>query len=291
MDNYLANAWKSVIKTALADTIDDKTLDSLAKLNSLLEDIVPTMLEDGGTMSDTGVYYKGYDFQYLEQYKPTPNDVPEVDMSLDEAETVLNDYLDNGYVEEMNSLLRDIPTMIKVCNVRSGKDKDCSFAYTGLKAEEMILIADELLEQGYISTVPISKGLTEDPIRDTLLKIVTDNRTDMTVVMQAGLESTLEVYANSLPMAYDGCLLPIFRLEPYELDAEEKIYVSLREIVDNINKMLKMNNRFEVTDKKGNTETVCKNINLDYDEIKKIFDREYRKEERECQETEEEMDR
>ena len=301
-ETYLSNAWKNAIQYAsltLSEDgkilVDKDNLDALIRLNSLFEDVVPMMLDDEGVNTATGVLYKGYDFQYLEQFVKTDKDVPTSDMSLSEIRKVFLDYRDRGYAEEMNGLIRDIPTMMKVIDARNGLVKDFDWAFTNLTDEEMLLIADQLIQQKQIGTVPINRELSTDPIRRLIVEKVSEGTGTEYVQLQKGLESTLDTFADSLPMRYKGCYMPLFRLEPYELDSDERVYISLKEIVDTVNHILETNNKFLLTDKEGKVTEKITDIRLDYDEVKKVFMDAYRLNDRifeqETPAVEEEMER
>lgn len=282
-ETYLSNAWKNAIQYAsltLSENgkmlVDKDSLNALVRLNSLFEDIVPMMLDDGGSNTATGVLYKGYDFQYLEQFVKTDRDIPTTDMTLPEIRKVLLDFRDRGYAEEMNGLIRDIPTMMKVIDARNGLIKDFDWVFNSLSDEEMLLIADQLIQQNQIGTVPVNRELPNDPVRRLVVEKVSEGTETEYVQLQKGLESTLDTFADSLPLRYKGCYVPLFRLSPYEMESDERIYVSLKEIVDTVNHILETNNKFLLTDKEGNVMEKTADIHLDYDEVKKVFMDAYR---------------
>ena len=278
-ETYLSNAWKTIVN----GLSDDKNIPFLSEVNCRFENrIVPKMLNDGGYATEKGVSYKDFDFQFLEQAEDTE---PSYKMTLSQAIRLIDDFEMFGYADEMNSLLRDVPTLMKTCMVRNGSIRDCSWAFKSLNDEEMILIAPELIRQGYIHTEPLCKALSTDPISNLITEKIKElhlGEKINDVIYLNALDTVLNTFANSLQLVYKGagndCYLPIYRLEPYEF-GEEKIYVSLKQIVDTVNRMLEKYNRFriQIEDKPYQVETI--KLQLDYDEVKKAISSEKQKEE------------
>lgn len=276
-ETYLSNAWKTLTEGML----DDESINLLAEVNCRFENsIAPKMLKDGGIATDNGVSYKGFDFQFLEQLQKIEK--PTYKMTFSQAIRLLDDFELFGYAEEMNSLLRDIPTLMKVCAVRNGSSKDYSWVFNTLNSEEVILIAPELIQAELIETEPIAKALKTDPIKNLITekvceKLNTDKKVADVITLN-GLDTILQTFADSLQLRYNGCNLPMYRLDPYEFDGGEKVYVSLHKIVDTVNDMLLRYDRFNVEFTDGSSQVVTRKIQLDYEEVKKTITSEKNKE-------------